>query len=103
MNQYCSKKAIYPITEKVSIKTYSLAVKKNNHTDIKGAASAKMSIPYNFAVTFLLGKTGMEAFEKDSLQNVDVQNLTKKTVVSEDKEMTDAFPEKTMATVNVSF
>lgn len=62
-----------------------------------------MSILYSFAVTFVLGKTGMEAFEKDSLQNVDVHNLTKKTVVSEDKEMTDVFPEKTMATVNVSF
>lgn len=87
--------------ESVKIKTYSLAVKKHDHTDIKGSASAKMSIPYNFAVTYVLGKTGMEAFEEESLENTDVQNLTKKIVVTEDAQMTAAFPQKTIATVEL--
>lgn len=85
----------------VKIKTYSLAVKKHDHTDIKGSASAKMSIPYNFAVTYVLGKTGMEAFTADALENLEVQALTKKISVAEDAEMTAAFPEKTIATVEV--
>ena len=87
--------------EYVKIKTYSLAVKKHDHTDIKGSASAKMSIPYNFAVTYVLGKTGMEAFTKESLNNSRVQALTKKIIVEEDAEMTAAFPEKTIATAEV--
>ena len=87
--------------ENVRIKTYSLAVKKHDHTDIKGAASAKMSIPYNFAVTYVLGRTGMEAFTEDSLSNVKVQELTKKIHVEEDEQMTAAFPAKTIATVEL--
>lgn len=85
----------------VKIKTYSLAVKKHDHTDIKGSASAKMSIPYNFAVTYVLGKTGMEAFTEESLNNSQVQALTKKIIVEEDSEMTAAFPEKTIATAEI--
>ena len=87
--------------ESVHIKTYSLAVKKHDHTDIKGAASAKMSIPYNFAVTYVLGKTGMDAFTPEALADSQVQALTKKITVSEDDEMTAVFPEKTVATVQM--
>lgn len=88
--------------ERVHIKTYSLAVKKHDHTDIKGSASAKMSIPYNFAVTYVLGRTGMEAFTEDSLSNPQVQALTKKIVTTEDAEMTAAFPKETIATVEMT-
>ncbi len=87
--------------ESVSIRTYSLAVKKHNHTDILGSASAKMSIPYNFAVTYLTGKTGMEAFGTDKLENVDVKELTKKIIVKEDDAMTAAFPKETIAIVEM--
>lgn len=36
--------------DSVEIKTYSMAVKKHDHTEIPGSSSAKMSIPYNFSV-----------------------------------------------------
>ncbi len=88
--------------QRVHIKTYALAVKKHDHTDIKGAASAKMSIPYNFAVTYVLGKTGMEAFTEDALNDPQVQALTKKITVAEDAEMSAAFPQKTIATVELT-
>lgn len=87
--------------ETVRIRTYSLAVKKHDHTDIKGAASGKMSIPYNFAVTYVLGKTGMDAFTREALEDPAVQSLTRKIAVAEDEEMTAAFPEKTVATVEM--
>lgn len=87
--------------ERVTIKTYSLAVKKHDHTEIKGAASAKMSIPYNFAVTYVLGKTGMDAFTPEALDDPRVQALTRKICVLEDDAMTAAFPEKTIATVEM--
>lgn len=85
----------------VRIRTYSLAVKKHDHTDIPGAASAKMSIPYNFAVTYLTGKTGMDAFTDTCLNDEDIRALTQKVVVEEDEEMTALFPQKTVATVTV--
>lgn len=85
----------------VKICTYSLAVKKHDHTDIPGAASAKMSIPYNFAVTYLTGKTGMDAFTPACLEDKDVLALTKKVIVEEDDEMTALFPGKTIATVEM--
>lgn len=88
--------------ENITIKTYSLAVKKHDHTDIRGAASAKMSIPYNFAVTYLTGKTGMDAFAEDVLCDDEVKKLTKKVTVKEEQSMTDLFPEKTIATVKIT-
>lgn len=87
--------------EAVKIRTYSLAVAKHDHTEIPGAASAKMSIPYNFAVTYVLGRTGMEAFTEEALSNADVQALTKKISVAEDEAMSAAFPKKTIATAEI--
>lgn len=87
--------------ESVHIRTYSLAVAKHDHTDIPGAASAKMSIPYNFAVTWVLGRTGMEAFTEDSLSNPAVRSLTKKITVEADDAMSAAFPEKTIAEAKI--
>lgn len=87
--------------ERVEIRTYDLAVKKHDHTDIRGAASAKMSIPYNFAVTYLTGKTGMDAFTDEVLNSGEVDALTKKVSVTEDADMTAAFPEKTIAEVRL--
>ena len=88
--------------ENIVIKTYSLAVKKHDHTDVRGAASAKMSIPYNFAVTYLTGKTGMDAFAEDVLCNDEVRKLAKKVTVREEQYMTDQFPEKTIAEVEIT-
>lgn len=85
----------------VRIRTYALAVKKHDHTDIPCAASAKMSIPYNFAVTYVLGKTGMDAFTDEALADLRVQALCRKVTVAEDDAMTAAFPEKTVATVEL--
>ena len=60
-----------------------------------------MSIPYNFAVTYVLGKTGMEAFTQEALSDPRVQALTKKVTVLEDVRMTAAFPQKTIAQVEL--
>ncbi len=85
--------------ESVNIRTYSLAVKKHDHTVISSPASAKMSIPYNFAVTYVTGKTGMDAFHDDCLYNEEIRKLAKKITVEDDAEMSDLFPEKTIASV----
>ena len=100
---YMRKKRLVSVEEieRVKIKTYSLAVKNHDHTDIKGSASAKMSIPYNFAVTYLTGKTGMDAFSPDVLNNISIRALAKKVIVEEDAQMTAVFPKETIASVEV--
>lgn len=86
----------------ILIKTYSLAVKNHDHTEISCSASAKMSIPYNFAITYLTGKTGLEAFAPEMLSNQQVNKIINKIRVEEDARMTAAFPEKTIATVTIT-
>lgn len=87
--------------ESVSIRTYDLAVKKHDHTVIRGSASAKMSIPYNFAVTCLTGKTGMDAFADEVVTDPAVLGLAAKVDVQEDAYMTEVFPGLTLASVEV--
>lgn len=89
--------------ESVVIRTYMLAVKNHDHTDIKGSASAKMSIPYNFAVTYLTGKTGMDAFTPEILESPPIKRLTRKITVEEDSQMTSLFPKQTVASVSLKF
>lgn len=88
--------------ENIIIRTYSLAVNKHDHIYIQGAASAKMSIPYNFAVTYATGKTGMDAFSDECLENAEIREFTKKVIVNEDTEMSAFFPEKTIASVVIT-
>ena len=87
--------------EKVVIRTYSPAVKNHDHTDIKGVASGRMSIPYNIAVSYLSGETGLNAFTPIYLENRDILELASKVIVLEDDNMTSAFPQKTYATVEM--
>ena len=88
--------------ERIDIRTYDLAVKKHDHTEIPGSASAKMSIPYNFAVTYLTGKTGMDAFADDVLGSDEVRALTRKVSVTEDEYMNSVFPGLTIAEVELT-
>lgn len=87
----------------ILIRTYELAVKKHDHTLIRGAGSAKMSIPYNFAVTFLTGKTGMNAFDEGLLNSEEVLSFTRLIHVEPDEEMTRSFPELTSAEVMIFY
>ncbi|MCC8173864.1 MAG: MmgE/PrpD family protein, partial [Odoribacter sp.] len=85
----------------VEIKTYDLAVKKHDHTEISSIASAKMSIPYSVAVGIICGKAGLDEFDKRHVQNNEILDLTKKVHVYSDKEFSKLFPEMTIAEVMV--
>lgn len=87
--------------ESVIIRTYALAVKNHDHIDIKGSASAKMSIPYNFAVTYLTGMTGMDAFTPEILESTSVKKLTRKIIVEEEPQLTSLFPKQTVASISL--
>lgn len=85
----------------IKVETYDLAVKGHDHTDIKGAYSAKMSTPYSTAVALIYGKAGLQEFEDSVLGNDIVNNLTKKVEVISDKELSSIFPDKQSAIVTI--
>ncbi len=87
--------------EKILVKTYALAVNKHDHTVIPTAASAKMSIPYGVSVGLLYGKAGFEQYQEKYLHLADMEKLIQKISVEADKDMTDAFPQRTYAKVEI--
>lgn len=87
--------------EKISIRTYDLAVSGHDYTDIFGSYSAKMSIPYATAVGLLYGKAGLQEFSEDAVKRPAILNLTKKIRVEADSELSLAFPDNQSAVVTI--
>lgn len=87
--------------EKITVKTYDLAVFGHTHTEIPGSYSAKMSIPYAVAVGLIYGKAGLQEFSEEISQNKDVLALTKKIIVTADEELSAVFPNVQAAVVTV--
>ena len=88
--------------EQIKVETYNLAVSGHDHTDIKGAYSAKMSTPYSTAVALIYGKAGLQEFSEENLNNPTVQSLTAKIQVVADDEMSRFFPEKQSAKLTIT-
>ena len=88
--------------EQIKVETYDLAVSGHDHTDIKGAYSAKMSTPYSTAVALAYGKAGLQEFEKEVLDDKTIQGLTKRVEVVADEQMSRLFPEKQSAIVTIT-
>ena len=86
----------------IKVETYDLAVKGHDHTDIKGAYSAKMSTPYSTAVALAYGKAGLQEFEDTVLENETIKGLTKEVVVISDNELSSIFPDKQSAIVTIT-
>lgn len=87
---------------KVSIRTYDLAVSGHDHTDIQGAYSAKMSMPYSTAVALIYGKAGLKEFSDEVLKSNVVKALTEKVEVVADDELSQIFPGKQSAIVTIN-
>lgn len=87
--------------EKILVETYNLAVSGHDHTDIKGAYSAKMSTPYSLSIALVYGKVGLKEFEEDALNNPVVADLTNKVSVFANDEFSSLFPRKQRALVTI--
>ncbi len=88
--------------ETVKISTYYWAVKNHDHTLIPGVSSAKMSIPFCFAVAMISGKANIEEFSEEKIKDVEISALTQKVSVTSDKELTSLFPKKSIAVVEIT-
>ncbi|MBO7466821.1 MAG: MmgE/PrpD family protein [Bacteroidaceae bacterium] len=86
----------------IKVETYNLAVSGHDHTEVKGAYSAKMSTPYSTAVALAYGKAGLQEFEEAVLENEMIKTLAKKVHVFSDKELSKIFPEKQSAIVTIT-
>jgi len=89
------------LVEHIKVETYDLAVSGHDHTDIKGAYSAKMSSPYSTAVALAFGKAGLQEFEDDVLEDKTIQELTRKVEVVADKGLSEIFPDKQSAILTI--
>lgn len=87
--------------ERISIKTYDLAVSGHDHVDIPGSYSAKMSIPYATAAGLLYGKAGLKEFSEETVRSKDILDLVRKIHVEPDKELSLVFPDIQAAVVTV--
>ena len=87
---------------KVEVATYDLAVSGHDHTEIKGAYSAKMSIPYSTAVAIAYGKAGLQEFSTINLTSPQIKALTQKIQVVANNEMSRFFPLKQSALVTIT-
>ena len=87
--------------KEILVRTYDLAVSGHDHTDIPGAYSAKMSIPFATAAAFLYGKAGLREFSDEIVADEEVLALTRKVRVRQDDALSSVFPEIQAAVVNV--
>ncbi len=88
--------------KKIKVETYDLAVSGHDHTEVKGAYSAKMSTPYSVAVALMYGRVGLQEFSNESLEDSNVQTLTKKVQVISNQEFSKNFPKKQSAVVSIT-
>lgn len=87
--------------EEIVVRTYDLAVRGHDHTDIKGTGSAKMSIPYGVAVGLLKGKAGLDEYDEENVTNETILDLTRQVQVLADAEFSEHFPKAQTAVVNI--
>lgn len=86
----------------IKVETYDLAVSGHDHTEVKGAYSAKMSIPYSTAVALAHGKAGLQEFDKEVLEDESIKALSQKVQVLSDGELSSLFPVKQSAIVTIT-
>lgn len=85
----------------IEVDTYAWAVYKHDHTQVKGASSAKMSIPFSVAVALLYGRADLEAYESPYLEDPALLSLASKVHLAADEALTALFPQSTAARVKV--
>ena len=81
--------------------TYRGVIGKHDHTEIQGAPSAKMSIPYGLAVALVTGKAGIEQFNSEHASDPEILLLAKKVIVSADDEISALVPHQRAAIIEV--
>lgn len=86
---------------RIQVNTYSMAVLGHDHTEIKGISSAKLSIPYSVALSYIVGDCGINDFTEENLNNQEILDLTKRVIVDENPEFSSQSSKKRIAEVTI--
>jgi len=86
----------------ITVRTYDLAVRGHDHSDIKGIGSAKMSIPYGVAVGLLKGKAGLLEYDEEHVRDEAILGLTQRVHVQGDAVFSAQFPKMQTAKVTIT-
>ncbi|WP_194778202.1 MmgE/PrpD family protein [Pararhodonellum marinum] len=87
--------------QKVTVRTYDLAVHTHDHILVPNVSSAKMSIPYSVATSIYNKKAGINEFSEKFIHDEAIKVLTQKVIVIADPEYSQAFPEKSIAALEI--
>lgn len=86
----------------IRVTTYKGVIGKHDFKDIRGEASARMSIPYSVAIALTTGKAGITEFAEPYASDATVLELAQKVDVIPDAELSKLVPDKRVAIVEVS-
>lgn len=85
----------------IKVTTYKGVIGKHDGNTIYGESSARMSIPYSFAVALVTGKAGIGEFTDKYINDPLIQHLTKMVTIEGDEELSKLVPDKRVAIVCV--
>lgn len=83
------------------VKTYDLAIRGHDHSDVQSVSSAKQSIPFSVATALYRGNLGMEELKDQFIGDEKVQKLLKLISVREDASLSKLVPDKRAAIVRM--
>ncbi len=87
--------------DKVTVRTYKLAIEGHEHTSVSGVSSAKMSTPYALSTALLTGQAGAAAYGEGYLTDVGISELMRKVELVMDPELDSLNPKKRAAIVEL--
>jgi len=87
--------------KEVRVFTYRAVLGRHDHREIQGEPSAKMSIPYGFAVALITGQAGIDQFNSAHINNAEILSLAGKVVVFDDDELSALVPQQRVAIIEV--
>ena len=86
----------------IHIETYRAAIIGHDHKEVKGIASAKMSIPFSVALAIAKGHAGMTDFNNTNLVDPTILSLCDLISITENKEFTDLAPSKRISKMEIT-
>lgn len=87
---------------KIIISTYDSVIGRHDHKKIFGISSAKMSIPFSVAVALKTGRAGIEEFNDENINDLEICSLIEKIEIYSDKVLSKLVPGKRVAIVEIS-
>jgi 2-methylcitrate dehydratase PrpD len=87
--------------KKIRVGVYRKAAELTGALDTSSESKARFSMPYCIAACIVLGQVGLDAFTKDSLNDMRILELAKKVTVVNDRECDIGYPACRTETIRI--